>query len=203
MTHPVSIIEQLRREPMVTRVTMPFSFNSGTMLSEELLAIFCVAEGFRASRTRGGKSACQISGSEAHRQIGALQILMEEASVKTVPRSHRVHGLDCQGGAYEALGSALCQRALAAALHHDQRYQRRKFLHRRFQIAASCRFLSFPLIRQEHVDIAQRLMQAALPAIVGIVVGIERNAESGFFHSAEQLRHSWPQPAQQVERRKV
>jgi hypothetical protein len=41
------------------------------MLSEESFAMFRVAEGFRASRTRGGKGACQISCPEAYSQIGA------------------------------------------------------------------------------------------------------------------------------------
>src|SRR5260370_26365801 len=162
MTHPVSIIEQLRREPMVTRVTMPFSQSSGAILSEESLAMFRVAEGFRASRTRGGKGACQISGPEAYRQIGAPQIPMEEACVKAVSRSHRVHGLDPQGGAYEALGSTLCQRPLAAALHNDQRYQFCKSLYGCFKIAHSRRFLSFPVIRHEHVGIAHHITHTRL-----------------------------------------
>src|ERR1700716_983911 len=122
---------------MVTRVTMQSSRGFSRMLFEELLTVLRLAESFCASGPRGGKCACQVAGREACRQIGAPQKLMEEARIKAISRSHRVHGFYRYSGAHEALFSALCQRALATEFHHDQRHQRSEFLHGRFEIANS------------------------------------------------------------------
>ena len=78
----------------------------------------------------------------------------------------------------EALAAALRERSFGAELHYDQRHQLRKFVDRRFQIFGAGRFAGFAFVRQKYVDVPQNFVQSAFPAVVGIIVGVERNREA-------------------------
>ncbi len=72
----------------------------------------------------------------------------------------------------------LCQGSLATALHDDQRNKCGKLLDRGFQVFGACRFAGLAFVGQEYIDVAQDFVQAAFPAVFGIVVGVERNGEA-------------------------
>jgi hypothetical protein len=64
------------------------------MFFEELPSVLRIVEGLSTSRARGGKSARQVAGREACRQISAPHILMEKSRVKAISRTHGVHSFD-------------------------------------------------------------------------------------------------------------
>ena len=69
------------------------------------------------------------------------------------------------------------RRSFGAKLHHDQRHQLGQLVDRGFQVLRARCLAGFAFVRQEDIDVAQDFVQAAFPAIVGIVVGVERNRE--------------------------
>ena len=72
----------------------------------------------------------------------------------------------------------LSEGSFATEFHHDQRNKCGKLSDRGFQVFGACRFAGLAFVGQEYIDVAQDFVQAAFPAVFGIVVGVERNGEA-------------------------
>jgi len=117
--------------------------------------------------------------------IGAAQVLVEESGVEAVTRAHRVHAGDLLCGARKAFFSFLRERSMTAQLDHYERHSVRQFLDGGFQVVGSRNFAGFSFVGKKDIHVAQDFEQAALPLVIGIVVGVERDGESGGLEALE------------------
>ena len=74
---------------------------------------------------------------------------------------------------------------------------------RGFHIVSPRHLHRFALVRQQDVHVRQDLSRRQLPAVVGIVVGVERGGQAGGFHPPKKFGHSRQQFALQEQRRHV
>ena len=168
------------------------SLHSNPILGEKPLAMQGIPEGFRAAGARGRERASTIAAGQTLRQIRALKIFVKETCVEAIASADRIYGVDLQRRANDTLVSTLCQSAFAAELYDDEGYEFRKLANRRLQIFRARRFARFTFVGQEHVNVAENIVQSAAPQIVWIVVGIKRNRESLGFKMLEKLADTRP-----------
>src|SRR6202030_3940726 len=137
---------------------------------EKLFKKLPIAEGFRAAGASSGKCSGFVAAGQARRQVGAAYELMQKAGVEAVASTHCIDGDDWLRWNHDAFGSPLRHRSLRAEFYYDHRHQVRQLADRGFQVIGASGLAGFALVGQEYVNMAQDVVEAAFPFVVGIVV---------------------------------
>src|SRR5712692_3397414 len=173
------------------------------VLPEELLSVLAVAEGFGASGAGGGERARQIAGGQAGGEIGAAHVLRKKAGIEAVACADGVHHVRFDRRTGETFLATLRRRSLSADFYHDHRHNGCQPGSGSFQVFGAGNLSGFALIGQENIHITKSLCQSALPGVVGIVVGVERDSQASGFQFLEKLGDPRLKATLQIERRKM
>jgi hypothetical protein len=156
-------------------------------MEEESLAVLPVAKGLCSSLTRGGESPCQVATCKACGNISAAQVLLQVTCIEAIASAYGIDRVNFQPWAVETLFSALRHSAFGAEFNHYKWNHRRQSFYRGFKIGHARNLASLTRIGKEHVNIRQCVSQTIVPAILGIIVGVERNGKAGSLQALKQL----------------
>src|SRR4029079_2752671 len=165
--------------------------------------IFLIAEGFGASRPGHGESAGAVAAGQARRQICTAKIFVQKAGIEAVAGADRVNCRYIQCRAGEALFSALRQRALMTEFYHYQGDHFSQLLDGLFRIVGPGDSRRLARIGQQHIDVFQQVFYASAPEVLRIIIGVERDGETGCFQAAKEFSYVRLQGLLEVERRQM
>src|SRR5215471_5320466 len=143
------------------------------MCREEPLAMLSISKGFGSTWARGGERPGAVAARQALCKVRPLHVLVKEARIETVAGADRIYRVDDDRGTDKTFVASLCKSTLAAEFYDHKRYELRELANRDFQVVCPRRFAGFTLVGHKHVDIAEYLVQSALPAVVWIVVCVQ------------------------------
>ena len=128
---------------------------------------------------------------------------MEKAGVEAVSRAHRIHGSHLGRCCGKALWALLRESPLGSQFDHNDRDPARQLRDRGLQIFGTGYSSSLAHVGQKDIHVSKGFLQTALPAVIRIVIGIERNRQAGRLQLLKQFDNPRLQPSLQVERRKM
>jgi hypothetical protein len=119
--------------------------------------------------------------------------LVEESGVKAVPCANRIDDRYRHGGCVESVAIPNSDGSAGAHFDHDGSHFVCEPQERSFHIVSPRYLHRFPLVRQQNIHVWQDLFDDDFPAVVGIVVGVERGGESGGLHAPKEFGHTGQQ----------
>jgi len=150
-----------------------------------------VAEGFGASRVKGGERAGEVAEGCGAEGVLALEPGMKEAGVEAVAGGDGVDGVDDGGSDPVALdaerGALLDEGAAGSALDYDEGDAGSEGVQGFVERGLVGYLLDFIFVVQEQVYFIEQGIEDAVPVAGGIVVGVEGEGEAGLSELIEEL----------------
>src|SRR5260221_3461797 len=149
-----------------------------------------IAERFSASRASRRERSGSIAKSQAVFDAGAANILMYEARIKTVARTDGIKDFNVWWSRRKFFIASPRDRAAWAALHHHDRHVVGERAQRVCRFAFSRKAIGLAFIEQQQINIFQERVNVARPAILRIIVGVERRRQTMLLGLPKKLRQS-------------
>src|ERR1035437_2293110 len=173
----------------------------GVVPAEKFSHSRCVAERFRAATVGGGECSAKVSVDQASREIRSAQKLVEEPGVEAVTCANRIDDRYRHGGGAESVPIPNSKGSTGAHFDHDGFHLLGEPGERGFHVVSPGHPHRFVLVRQQDIHVRQDLFEDAVPAVVGIVVGVERGGQAGGLNPPKNLGHMRQQSTLQEQRR--
>lgn len=150
-----------------------------------------VPKRFRASGSGSRERARTISAGQARFQDCAPHKLVQKTGIKTVASSDRIDGFDFLRSDCDAFGPLLSQCSFGPKFDHEQRDQAGEFLYCNLKIFRAGDLAGFALVGKKNINVTQHRQQIIAPAVIRIVIRIQRGGESFRLHAAKELANPW------------
>src|ERR1035441_6066249 len=173
----------------------------GVVSAEKFSHSRCVAERFRAATVGGGECSAKVSVDQASREIRSAQKLVEEPGVEAVTCANRIDDRYRHGGCAESVPIPNSKGSTGAHFDHDGFHLLGEPGERGFHVVSPGHPHRFVLVRQQDIHVRQDLFEDAVPAVVGIVVGVERGGQAGGLNPPKKFGHIRQQFTLQKQRR--
>src|SRR5215472_5669093 len=157
------------------------------MRSQKSLAILGVTEGFRPARPSDRKRSYNIGKLQTVFDLCSANVLMDEPSIEAISRANWVSHVDNRWKIDKLVFRSPDECTLRSSFHHQHRDFPGKQVGSAFEIIDLGQFARFPLVRQQNVGVLEEQLNLGRPAVLRVIVGVERGREACVFGISKNL----------------